>query len=280
MTEYLSDRESAFGALRNVVSDLKTRERKTLIQGVKPALQLASGGEFNEQALGFRTFREFVDAAESAGYVSKTRTMSGLSIEPGPGDLPSRSRLPRVRPDLWRAVLDWSAHKTHWWDPQRRHVVDLDSTAAVPADLVRLEPLSRDTHKAWALDFLSHHESSSIAPGLVAALQHSEEGGFEQFSRLIRADARLNGEWQGERRRRVADSIRAWANVNGLEVDPFAPTPIFDETNRSQVEVDRGVEDAGVRQLREAVKRAVDRMSPTELRQLSLPVGSLEGSGL
>lgn len=285
------DLEAAFAELRAVVSDLVERGRKPLVQGVKPALQRRSGGEFDENALGFSSFGDFVRAAELAGAVHTRSAPGGRLVEPGPpardalvlraAESPRAVRQPRlqIRRELWRAFTDWSGRRGYAWDRTRQTVVGrrLESHDASPVStaFVPISPIPEEEQIQWARNFLAEHTASPVIEPLTTILGGGP-GSFVVFSRFIRTDRELTVEWAARRKQLVADAIREWAQQHGIEVDPYSSitSGSFAAETPPEEPQDR------IERLRAAVKRAVDQMSPAELRELRLPVGSLEGSGL
>jgi hypothetical protein len=281
MTDQL-DLSTAFDELNAVVSDLLRRGRKPLIQGVKPALQVRTGRSFDERALGFATFLDFVRAAEQAGVVTVRQVSSGRWIDPVRRAIESSPQNPRIRADLWVAFNDWSGRKRYTWDADRQfvEVQPADEGAAAPAPrpgtrLIPIVPIAEETQLQWARDFLAGHPNERIAESVQPTLE-TGKGSFVRFALLIRADSRVAAEWRAARKARVAEAIRSWAARHALDVDPYSPV----ESRSIETAHHEASPDEPVDQLRAAIKRAVDRMSPSELRELRIPVGSLEGSGI
>jgi hypothetical protein len=93
-----------FRVLADVVEHLEARGSLRMGAIAKPLLRDALGGNFSEVELGYRNFKEFALAAESAGYVSVT-------IDPRGGDLtlatpknPKRRSLEGRRVEAFRAL--------------------------------------------------------------------------------------------------------------------------------------------------------------------------------
>jgi hypothetical protein len=276
--EYANTRDAAFAVLRETVEDLVRRERKPRIQGVKPGMQLRTGGKFDEHALGFPSFAAFVEAAVAAGVITQRREPGGRLLMPVGTSLAINTGRPSIRQDLWKAFTDWSG-RTYVWDRDARTSYErtTDDTGAVDAERFAPIPAASETeHLGWARQFVESNAGDRTADALLTVLA-GEDARFEQFSTLIHSNPRLEGEWKGERRRRVAEAIRAWAADARLDVDPYAtvetPLPAIDVgpvSDAADIEI----------RLRAAVRQAVDRMSLSELRELRLPLWSLEGTGL
>lgn len=275
--EYANTRDAAFTVLRESVDDLVRRERKPRIQGVKPTMQVRTGGRFDEHALGFPTFAAFVDAAVAAGVIAQRRDPGGRLLMPIGTSLTVSTGRPSIRQDLWKAFTDWSG-RTYVWDRDTRsaHEKPANDDGTAAERFVPIPSASEAEHLDWARQFVERNAGDRTADALLVVLS-GEDARFEQFSTLIHSNPRLEGEWKGERRRRVADAIRAWAEDAVLGIDPYATVETSLSTSDVQPMSDSS--DPEVR-LRAAVRQAVDRMSVSELRELRLPLWSLEGTGL
>jgi len=136
----------AFQFLQSVVTDLRTTGRKGLGAFLKPEMFRRSYGRFDEKRLGFLKFRDFVMAAEKAGYVTITRSVIGPDFEVWPQEsvagppLPASAAPPAsinrspqqplelhpedrtapsnvtVRPDLWDAFTNFSPGYLRFFD--------------------------------------------------------------------------------------------------------------------------------------------------------------------
>jgi len=258
--------EAAFAELRDAVVDLVNRGRQPLIQGVKPALQRRTGRAFDERALGFHSFREFVEAAAAEGFVSIRRTQHGPRIEPPTRLLASPTGRPRIRPDLWAAFTGWSGGRRWVWDPARTRAISAAPGDDIPGG-IEITPSDAATHVQWAREFLGDNSDAKSAEGLLLVLNNSDAP-YEQFSRLIRADSRLDGEWRGFRRRKVVDAIKKWAEENQVSVDPFGPADLPEPARPEPVEDQ-------LEPLRTLAREAIEHMSASELHDLRLPLGAV-----
>jgi hypothetical protein len=276
--EYVNTRDAAFAVLHETVDDLVRRERKPRIQGVKPGMQFRTGGRFDEHALGFPTFAAFVEAAVAAGVITQRREPGGRLLMPVGTSLAISTERPSIRQDLWKAFTDWSG-RMYVWDRDARiahEKTTTDDEGTADDRFVPIPSASEAEQLGWARQFVESNTGDRTADALATVLA-SGDARFEQFSTLIHSNPRLEGEWKGERRRRVAEAIRGWAEDAGLDVDPYAAV----DTAVLASDVRRASDAADVEvRLRAAVRQAVDRMSLSELRELRLPLWSLEGTGL
>lgn len=278
----------AFEHLNAVVTDLVVRGRQPLLQGVKPALQARTNRAFDERALGFATFLDFVRAAEKAGFVSMRMEAGGRRIDPCSPASTAPTSKPQIRRDLWAAFTDWSGHRRYAWDADREFVETLQdhgSEKSVEAHqssrLIPIQSISEATNLGWIREFIEKRPDDPFGQ-VVQTVLDAPDATFVRFALVARADPNFIGAWRAFRVGRIAEAIRTWAARHALEIDPYSPiesisplgvTPIEHEPVR---EVARG----SVENLRTAIKCAIDKMSLAELRELRLPVGSLEGTGL
>ncbi len=116
MADLASEKQEAYQRLVQVARRYAEQGKNTRSAGVKPALSalyLALDAEFDEQQLGFPTFRAFLEAAEDAGYVVLRPVANAPDVAIFPADEavaePSVSgpSLDRVRADFWAAFVDW-----------------------------------------------------------------------------------------------------------------------------------------------------------------------------
>jgi hypothetical protein len=293
-------REAAFGRLVEVVGELQRGGRSTKSAGVKPRLAQSLGGRFDEADYGFSNFREFLTAAQQAGLV-ELRTAGGspdvdvfVSAEPMT-DTPGPAG--RIRPDLWSTFMDWSPGVERLYDRQEqraRRLVPLtdaeeldsemrtlrEARAADPARFLKIEPILLSTQLSWARTFVAKLESMVDRKLLTEDLNTDRP--LQQFTRRIRTMP-IGAEWASFRNRQVADVIRAWAQDNKIDLDPFAPPPAppaVIAAPRSSAIHASATETAGpagidIMALRTQVKDLVDRMTVEELLALPLTLGQL-----
>lgn len=287
---------AAFVLLRDVLRDLRSRGRRTLIQGVKPNMQRTSLGGFDERRLGFATFTEFVEAARDADVVTLQKTPEGVELrlpaeievqERNPPRVPASRVGSRVRGDLWAAFVDWR--------PGLRRVFDKSSLSArvLPAEespnetedvrqlrmdllaesgrFLEIEPIAFAEQQQWMETFVAANGSDPLAAALEAAL--TTDRPFQAFSRIVRTDPRLASAWNNHRTSQVAERVAAWLNQHGLAVNVWEPRPTGEATQRHTAAAS-GASPVPVSadDLRRALHRAIDRMPRTELLRLAVPL--------
>lgn len=207
---------------------------------------------FNEAKFGVRNFAEFVEKF-GKGLVE-------LSTGQGPnlqavwiGEQPAaEERNLRVRPDLWNAVLDYSAGHFYVWEDGK--VVALSSRP--PAAALQLPTLSREELISWRSDFLDHQtHSGRLASGPGAELKLK--------ARLNLATKALpeplRGPWLVYLANQVVRRLNSWFVDSGLR-------PPDDLVTRQSSEHASAADD-----LRSTLVQLVQELSEEELRLILLP---------
>lgn len=280
---------AAFDRLAATVAALVERKRATRSAGVKPAL----GPDFDHVALGYATFREFLKAAEREGCVR-------LIARPGMPDvdvvLPdavvaSTPDQQRIRPDLWKAFVDWRAGLIRVYDQVLDHAFTLPAVASpgedrrwpVVRELLRTEPsrfqriasIEPATVQMWMKDFAQAHEKEDVRAVLLAATQQVRP--IAAFTSTARAFGCLP-DWNAWRQRKTAQVIDDWAKKHELSLgeetgDHAVPEPLEREAPSLADASDYG---SVVSSRRASIKAAVDRMSSDDLDKLWLPIYALD----
>lgn len=233
-------RDESFRALTETVARLDAASRSTLSAAVKPALVAGTGYRFDERAIGFASFREFLAAARHAGAVE---------LEPGPGTsdvwvlvrphhgsvgpalAPTPGKPPAIRADLWQAFVDWAPGWTGLWDRHRASAVrfhEHPSPSEDPAQaswralyaadaqrFVPIRPIDVETTLSWMAGF-----SDELAPGRTrTALLDALKG--PRAVRTWTGTARSHGlydRWHERRLRSLRGVVLAWAARNDVDL--------------------------------------------------------------
>jgi hypothetical protein len=133
--EQAQARLDALTVLQNALADFRSREgRAPTASELRLEMGRLSRGGFKVKALGYRRFRDLVADAEAQGLVSVDANRQGdIAVNP-----PSATRAdvdtPFLRPDLWKAIVDWDPAMTRVWDTESRRAM------IFPTEPVLLEP--------------------------------------------------------------------------------------------------------------------------------------------
>lgn len=306
--------QAAFALLHEVVRDFEVTGRLPLTTGVKPEMQHRSGGQFQEQTLGFATFGEFVQAAVQNGVVAlldheKGRLLHVEGVVPRP-----RRRLPtappapakaaekqvrEVRSDLWRAFIDWRSSLRRLWDKQAESAVIFlaesaggttsqddavrEAVAAMPDRFVEITPIPQDTQLQWIRSFVHDLDDPKLRDSLLLLLGTTNRP-FAAFGSMLRGMPAIQQAWQAHRRELVVQEISRWARDHGLAVDPFADSAT-EQGSEQPTEQAPPLAESGLNVIRNEVETrrmyhsAIDRMPYEDLLRLPIPlVYLLDGS--
>jgi hypothetical protein len=284
--------EAAIALLREVVADFRDRGRTTLAAGIKPELQRRSHVGFDEHALGFERFSDFLEYAASQGAIEVTRHR-GQPVVQLPGDAADvavvsssreRSRRrPRIRPDLWEAFTNWGDWRRAW-DKTRTIAIKVAANAnhdtpamrevrqrweAEPHQFVEIPGIPQEEQLSWMRDFA---EAQTGTTGLLLRYALKEEQRKAQaFSQAAREDPAVFNRWMDLRVQKVIDAVEDWKAQTGVDVDIYDHTitepPVADVTQPPPTVPDSEEE------LRALAHRAIDGMTVAELLELPIRLG-------
>ena len=284
------------------VRDLHARGRTTTAAGVKSEMRRLSAQGFDESRLGYPRFRDFLQEAQRLGAVVVVAPSSPGrdAIVALPGDaLPPTVKRKLVRPDLWRAFIDWTPGMLRVYDRSTDRAVCV-STEPAPleptynteirdqvkrnsAGFIQITPVSPDEQMEWAKSFVETlaSGSDSAAEQLASALDQPKPLGA--FTALIKLDSQLAGDWARWRETRLVREIRAWSELNGLRLEPYVSTTTASRgadvvkhhhsafntsssylTSANDLEVD-------LAPIRDKILAALSRMPTADLLRLSIP---------
>ena len=224
---------------------------------LKNRLLQITGQKFKEADFGASSFREFLQQNADVLLIDD-------SFMPGAVTLKSASSLPaasssatqhrdRIRPDLWRAVLDYSSGNSYVWDT-------LSSTAVIGTetnDAPSLPTLSAEAFKEWKSEFLATLPPQEADGDRVKEWQ-------EQSLPTVVLPSAVRFSWNRFVKHKVQRTLTEWFEGHRIPAPPLtqfqaAPTESFrDETE----------------QMRQFVIECVRKMSKEELERLSIPSGA------
>lgn len=290
-----SELERAFDALVEVTTRLVEEGGAPRAAAVKTRLQRDFGHEFEEERLGFPTFRSFLQAAEKAGRVELRDAPRGPDLDvlpPGTEPPPARSgnvtKRTWIRRDLWDAFTRWDEGFIRFWDPDARRAVrlpeekppgeseeDASLREAWESDRSRFVPIEHipvETVVGWAREFTGSLPPDPAQVALLNALE--QELPIHNFTQLVRRLG-LSPRWHEAHSARVREVVEDWARRNGVEIDLHTdaddrPKSHPGRTPRSAGSVVTLV--ASEDDLRRRVHDMVDRMTLPELLDLSIPL--------
>jgi hypothetical protein len=183
----------------------------------------AQGKGFDEKALGFRTFAQFI----SASGLAEVKFREGTDILVAPHEHAASlyqeeisGKPHRIREDFWKAFVSWPrSGEVRGYIPDLDKVVD--GLTTLPPQAIPIEPISREVLRNWHKQFVAEL-GSDLPPRMESILPSLENpGGFYEFSRAVRGDPQLHAKWNRFHLSKVLDAIRDWANHHGVTGEPW-----------------------------------------------------------
>lgn len=210
-----------------------------------------TGRSFSEADYGVTKFSELVDLLSDmirADHTSRPFVVELLD--------PHRSQVGRsatapgaswIRPDLWRAVVDYSSPGTRYWDPTSSTVTD-----EAGSDNAALPSLDKEILGEWRREFEEMHRDNlnDVERSQVAAWCDNALGASALPPRLV-------GDWNALVRKRVGQRLLDFFEANGVR----PPPDFLGHAPRRQ----------SPSSLRSFVLRCVELMSDQELQEISIP---------
>jgi hypothetical protein len=216
-------------------------------------LQLTKGS-FKESDFGAVSYRDFlqkntdtirIDDSNPPGAVM-LRSAEGI---PQQGQTRPSHRRDQIRPDLWRAILDYSSGNRFQWNAANR----VAEPAPVESEGPLLPTISPDDLKEWKNDFLS---------GRTGANEQSDqlEAWVDEGLPTAALPVVMRPAWNKYLKRKVHDRLKEWFDAQSI-----TPPPINEEVNYA---ISRTPEHDA---LRAFVLECVKLMSKEELEKLPIP---------
>lgn len=246
-----------------------------------------TNGGFSPEKLGLRSFREFLREAEKRQLIALVDRPGDISVVPF--ETEKRARKPRVRADLWKAIVDWQP-RDYAWDLFRGTVVWRDraekTESGISAENQRALPFSPAEHfiltpklgESEQLELLrSFIENLELDGATKSLLLESLDGDrpiTNTVDRIKSLGSNLARDWTLVVREAVRDTAEAWkaGDIRLANVDVYDHTPVGTGGSRETAARSHNPDVIG---LRAKIHEAIDRMTEEELRLLHLPAGVL-----
>jgi hypothetical protein len=265
-------REKSFAALKEVAERFASRGRIAKSGPVKSVLMMYTSEPFDEQSIGFSSFREFLEAAQSDGVVTIAAAGPDVIVSPAGSNIPppQPSALPRFRREVWDAFVKWGRNQEdRFWHTGDRRVVPYGPTP--DEALVKIEVITVDRLKGWAEEFARHSEVE-VRPRLETALKAAKP--IREFTTEIRA-VRLDEVWSRSQAKSMTDHIRAWAETHHVPINDLLARPrpeYLPPPTTTGCPPVVAANPTDVDRLRADVHRYVDGMTESELLTISVPI--------
>ncbi|MDP9224688.1 MAG: UPF0158 family protein [Actinomycetota bacterium] len=288
------DSAQAFSLLRTVVVDAYASGRSTFAAGIKPELQKRTVGGFDEKRLGFRSFRQFLEAAEGEGVIHLEWVDGANKLQVVPFEIPVRMSKPpappqpttasrsrgRIRDDIWHAFLDWDDDVERYYDrvTDQAILIRADSegkgtSASLPGApseetsrrYVPIKHVPFIEQLGWMRSFAEGVPDEGLRQVLLHALESQRPAG--SFATAVRSVPQLATAWFDSLVTRVFDRIEAWATENDVDLK------VLTGPKTSPRAEPQRVEDMNLDEVRALMHRVVDRMPLRDLLEIQVRVG-------
>ncbi len=294
--------EAALSLLEGVVQEMYAQARRATAAGVKSRMRHRSDRSFDERALGYASFRDFLEDAQTRGLVAVHH--GGVDVLVTPPDKQPPPVEPacvtddthdtdttdagprRVQHHLWRTFVDWTPGLLRTYDrvEQQAFMLPVRPSPREPSEnrarrqmleedgarFVSIDPIPFEVQLGWMHDF-TDLQGSPIKEQLQLALGSQRPA--RDFTGQIRTAPALNNGWHRHLVDEVVGVITRWAEAHDLQVEIFVPlkgrTPTTSDVHSRPTSST----------LRAVLHRAIDRMPEHELMAIKLPVGYLIETG-
>lgn len=228
---------------------------------LKNRLLQMTGGAFDVSGYGYLTFRDLIreniDIVRISPDDPRLVELIDLhnSIQDVGSDNLSIVQNREIRPDLWRAVMDFASGKVYAWDATKgvaREASIMDEAKVLPT-------LNQETLHQWRAEFANtHSEQVSDEVGKQKLEKWLERGlGTSALPYILRAP------WTSHLKKCVIDRLKSWFQSQGI------PLPNLAEI-KTHVSVTSDLD-----ALRRMVIDYVTLMTKEELDALRLPVSAI-----
>lgn len=214
--------------LKKVLGELWAADRKPILGArLKLALlnaALRGGSEFDQRALGYRSFAEFVLTSGVAAVRFRTGTDALVApIEQAQELDREPDKRTTIRADFWRAFVNFPIPGEARAYDRTRDVVVIGPPATIPPDSVPIKPISLQTQLEWRRRFIDSLGPDSPLAGLQAALGSS--AGLRDFSQLIKRNPDLLAKWNKIWVNEICGVVRAWGQQHDIPDDVWLSSP-------------------------------------------------------
>jgi hypothetical protein len=265
-------REIAFRELQELARESAEHRRLCYGASAKPVLQKRLPG-FNEVALGYLTFREFLRDAESYGAVRLDPGRGG-DVNVVPASTPTAVTPPtepvRIRRDLWTAMMV-PGGDTYRYEPESDIIKKADGAADGNESGIEVPTVGKEAHSQWIDEFVDE----LAEPKRLDIQQRLQGRELEDKLRELYNDSVIRQRWYAYRMAKVLELLEAWKAEHGLDVEfaapmaPRRPKPAADRIREGRAKAASASPDD---RIRARVHDAVDRMPLSELLRLSIPI--------
>lgn len=241
-SESSAQMNEALKVLDQALDELADQQRQPTASQVRLAMKRLTYGGFEPQDLGFKRFRDFLETAARD---------KRIELFDRPGDVlvarrgapPVSDHVVRIRRDLWKTALDWSADVAHYLDLDTDKVVTVPSVpvplepekfanlrtriAAKDERLVRVPSIDIHTQVGWMAQFARSVDEPEVEFRLERALSSPKSA--REFARVLRSEPEVRYVWNRQLSAHVLVHLLRWKSEDPRLLD---------------VQIDAGVERA------------------------------------
>lgn len=163
----------------------------------------------------------------------------------------------QIRPDLWRAILDYRSEIRYVWDSATSSAVPAESEAD---DRLELPTITEAQFRDWRREFVAQVRSNDQNSSTV--LEKLDDWAERNLPTHL-LPAPLRGTWNGVLKAHVQECLDFWFAKHELEKVPAVVAASHPPEAPEKV------------QLRRTVQAVIDVMSETELARLNLPASAI-----
>lgn len=270
-----------FGLLVRALVSMNERGLSTRAAGVSAQMRVFEPN-FSPQGNGFPNFRALLEAAKTKGLVLCEAQTGGSDIlvklvVPGlrkAGSESPFSELTRVKTDLWRGFLDWSAEAVYYFERNSGRTVRFAGESATSLDdtnRVRVKSVSRDEQLSWMKEFAAVDPQNPTRDLLASALQGDEA--IRAFSGALKSSPASAKRWKKFLRSKVLQKMQDWAEANGISTNEIEIAPVV--VSAPSPEPQEGVDvnsNGSDSEMRERILAVFAAMPLHELLKLPVPL--------
>ncbi len=217
-----------------------------------------TGRAFKESDYGARDIASFVKAypdllaLDNSAIPPKVKLITTSVTENAKLPIASQGR---IRPDLWRAVMDYRSGRSYYWDGKQAIANDSATLGPLP----KFPTISSEEMDNWRRNF-----QETLPEKISLSEQEGEQLENWVTVRLPTNNLPLQARslWNEHLNNRVVKLLREWFRDNSL----LMPDDMVQQRTTS-----RSATPVGVAQLREFILRCVKNMTEDELKAINLP---------
>ncbi|NNC08386.1 hypothetical protein HJC10_36805 [Corallococcus exiguus] len=220
----------------------KSDWRRMTIAVLKNRLLQLSRGAFDEKRHSASSFRELLERYPHLVHIDGGT--AELAEQENPASASNEPDGQRIRPDLWRAIMDYSSGKKYTWD-----AITGTAREARSNETNLIPTISREDMAAWRTDFAAAHDST---PTLERWRNKTLTTSF--------LPKELQGVWNGFIRSKATERLQQWLSAQGIPVTILVPKESAAEQQTTTTD-----------ELRKTIILCINTMTLEELSEIKLP---------